>query len=60
MPHEIALITLLVAGFGCALVGGLLTARIGLPPLVGYLLAGVVVGVGAPAVVVGAPRAGAQ
>ena len=44
MPHEIALITLLVAGFGCALVGGLLTARIGLPPLVGYLLAGVVVG----------------
>jgi CPA2 family monovalent cation:H+ antiporter-2 len=44
MHHETALIALIVVGFGCALVGGLLTARIGLPPLVGYLLAGVVVG----------------
>jgi monovalent cation:H+ antiporter-2, CPA2 family len=44
MQHETALIALVVVGFCCALIGGLLTARIGLPPLVGYLLAGVVVG----------------
>jgi CPA2 family monovalent cation:H+ antiporter-2 len=44
MHHETALIALIVVGFGCALAGGLFTARIGLPPLVGYLLAGVVVG----------------
>jgi CPA2 family monovalent cation:H+ antiporter-2 len=44
MGHESALIALMVVGFGCALIGGLFTAKIGLPPLVGYLLAGVVVG----------------
>jgi CPA2 family monovalent cation:H+ antiporter-2 len=44
MPHDVALIALLAVGFGCATLGGLLTARIGLPPLVGYLLAGVAIG----------------
>ena len=44
MPHDAALIALIVVGFGCALVGGLCAARVGLPPLAGYLLAGIVVG----------------
>ena len=44
MPHETALIVTLAAGFGLAFLLGLGAARIGLPPLVGYLLAGVVVG----------------
>ncbi|HEX4869597.1 MAG TPA: YbaL family putative K(+) efflux transporter [Moraxellaceae bacterium] len=41
MPHDIRLITTLAAGFGLALVLGLLVARLRLPPLVGYLLAGI-------------------
>jgi CPA2 family monovalent cation:H+ antiporter-2 len=43
MP-ETALIITLAAGLGVALVGGYLTQRLGLSPIVGYLLAGVMVG----------------
>src|SRR4030095_8502725 len=43
MP-ETGLILTLAAGLGAALVGGYLTQRLGLSPIVGYLLAGVVVG----------------
>jgi CPA2 family monovalent cation:H+ antiporter-2 len=44
MPHETALIAILAAGFGLAFVLGLLAMRLRLPPLVGYLLAGIVIG----------------
>jgi len=43
MP-ETGLILTLAAGLGAALVGGYLTQRLGLSPIVGYLMAGVVVG----------------
>lgn len=44
MPHDINLITTLAAGLGLALVLGFLAVRVRLPPLVGYLLAGILVG----------------
>jgi CPA2 family monovalent cation:H+ antiporter-2 len=44
MHHETALIATVAVGFGLAFVLGLLAARLRLPPLVGYLVAGVVVG----------------
>src|SRR5574343_1241224 len=48
MPHDTALIATIAAGFGLAMVLGLLAARLKLPPLVGYLLAGVAIGPGTP------------
>lgn len=42
--HNIDLILTLVGGFIAALVFGLITHRIGLSPIVGYLLAGIAVG----------------
>ncbi|HET9453746.1 MAG TPA: cation:proton antiporter [Gemmatimonadaceae bacterium] len=44
MPHETALIATVAAGLGAAFLLGLVAVRIGLPPLVGYLIAGIVVG----------------
>lgn len=44
MPHDINLIAILVAGFGLALAFGYLAALLKLPPLVGYLLAGILIG----------------
>src|SRR5688500_9899991 len=44
MPHDTALIFTLAAGFGLAFVLGLVASRLRLPPLVGYLLAGVLIG----------------
>jgi monovalent cation:H+ antiporter-2, CPA2 family len=44
MPHEDSLILTLVAGFVLAFLLGLLALRLRLSPLVGYLLAGVLVG----------------
>ncbi|MBA2723433.1 MAG: cation:proton antiporter, partial [Methylibium sp.] len=44
MPHEVTLITTIAAGLGLALVLGFFAARLKLPPLVGYLLAGVLIG----------------
>jgi CPA2 family monovalent cation:H+ antiporter-2 len=43
MP-ETGLILTLAGGLGAALIGGYLTQRLGLSPIVGYLMAGVVVG----------------
>jgi K+:H+ antiporter len=48
MPHEISLVTTIAAGLGLALVLGLVAARLRLPPLVGYLVAGIVIGPGTP------------
>jgi CPA2 family monovalent cation:H+ antiporter-2 len=44
MPHDVSLISTVAIGLSFAFVGGLLAVRVGLPPLVGYLLAGIVVG----------------
>ena len=44
MPHDVSLITLLAAGFGLALVLGFLALRARLPALVGYLVAGMIIG----------------
>ncbi len=44
MPHDDSLILTLVAGFVLAFVFGMLALRLKLSPLVGYLVAGVVVG----------------
>ena len=44
MPHETALIATIAAGIGLAFILGLAAVRLRLPPLVGYLLAGIVVG----------------
>jgi CPA2 family monovalent cation:H+ antiporter-2 len=44
MPHQTALIVTLAAGFGLAFVMGLVAVRFRLPPLVGYLVAGVIIG----------------
>jgi CPA2 family monovalent cation:H+ antiporter-2 len=48
VPHEVALITTVAAGLGLALVLGLLAARLRMPPVVGYLVAGIVIGPGTP------------
>jgi CPA2 family monovalent cation:H+ antiporter-2 len=42
--HDLGLIPMLAAAFGAALVLGYVTQRLGLSPILGYLLAGVVVG----------------
>ena len=48
MDHNISLITTLAAGFGMALVFGFIAERIKLPALVGYLLAGILIGPATP------------
>ncbi len=44
MPHDTTLITTIAAGLGFAFVFGFLAQRLHLPPLVGYLVAGIAVG----------------
>ena len=44
MPHETPLIATIVAGLGLAFIFGALANRFRIPPLVGYLVAGVLVG----------------
>jgi CPA2 family monovalent cation:H+ antiporter-2 len=48
MPHHTSLIATLVAGLGLAFVCGVLANRLRLSPLVGYLLAGVLIGPSTP------------
>ena len=48
MPHDISLIATLAAGFGLAMVFGFLATHLRMPPLVGYLLAGVLIGPATP------------
>lgn len=48
MEHEVTLITTLAAGFGLALLFGFLAERLRLPALVGYLLAGILIGPATP------------
>jgi len=44
MPHDISLISTIAVGLSFAFVGGILAFRLRLPPLVGYLVAGIAVG----------------
>ncbi len=44
MPHHTDLIAALAIGLTLAFFGGLLATRLRLPPLIGYLLAGIAVG----------------
>jgi CPA2 family monovalent cation:H+ antiporter-2 len=44
MPHEINLISTIAVGFGFAMVLGYIAARLKVPPLVGYLIAGILIG----------------
>ncbi len=48
MPHDVSLISTIATGFGLALIMGFIATRLRMPPLVGYLLAGVVIGPGTP------------
>lgn len=43
MPHDITLIATIAAGFGLAMIFGLIAVRLRMPPLVGYLMAGIVI-----------------
>ncbi len=58
MPHEIELITTIAAALGLALILGFGAVRMGLPALVGYLLAGVVIGPFTPGFVADTALAG--
>ena len=44
MHHELSLITTIAASLGLALVMGFLAVRLKMPPLVGYLVAGILIG----------------
>ncbi len=44
MPHDVSLIATIAAAFGLAMVFGLLASNLRMPPLVGYLLAGILIG----------------
>ncbi len=48
MPHEMPLIATIVAGLGLAFIFGAIANRFRVPPLVGYLIAGMLVGPNTP------------
>ena len=48
MPHSITLITTIAASLGLALILGFIAARLKLPALVGYLIAGIILGPATP------------
>ena len=48
MPHSVTLISTIAAALGLALIMGVLAARLKLPPLVGYLIAGIIIGPATP------------
>ena len=48
MEHNVSLITTLAAGFGLALIFGFAAERLKVPALVGYLLAGIMIGPATP------------
>jgi CPA2 family monovalent cation:H+ antiporter-2 len=58
MPHNVSLISTIAAGLGLALIFGFIVARMKLPPLVGYLLAGIVIGPATPGFVADVDLAG--
>jgi CPA2 family monovalent cation:H+ antiporter-2 len=48
MEHNVSLISTIAAGFGLALIFGFLAERLKVPALVGYLLAGIIIGPATP------------
>ncbi len=48
MPHDVPLITTIAAALGLALIMGFIAARLRLPALVGYLIAGIIIGPATP------------
>ena len=48
MPHSVTLISTIAAGLGLALIMGFIAARLKLPVLVGYLVAGIIIGPATP------------
>jgi monovalent cation:H+ antiporter-2, CPA2 family len=58
MPHETALLATLAAGLGLAFLFGLGAARLKLPPILGYLIAGMAIGPFTPGYVADAGLAG--
>ena len=58
MPHDVNLIATIAAGFGLAMVFGFLAARFRMPPLVGYLLAGIMISPATPGFVADVGLAG--
>jgi CPA2 family monovalent cation:H+ antiporter-2 len=48
MPHDVTLIAILAGGFGLALIFGLAVSYLKMPPLLGYLIAGIVIGPATP------------
>jgi monovalent cation:H+ antiporter-2, CPA2 family len=51
LPHDSALIATIAAGIGIAFLFGLIAARLKIPPIVGYLLAGIGLGQFAPGLI---------
>ncbi len=58
MPHDVSLIATIAAGFGLAMIFGLIASNLRMPPLVGYLLAGVMIGPATPGFVADVGLAG--
>ena len=58
MPHDVTLIATFALGFALAFAFGYIANRLRLPPLVGYLVAGVVIGLYAPGAVADSATAG--
>ncbi len=58
MPHNVSLISTIATGFGLALIFGYIASRMRVPPLVGYLLAGIVIGPATPGFVADMDLAG--
>ena len=48
MPHSLTLITTIATGLGLALIMGFIAVRLQLPALVGYLIAGIIIGPATP------------
>lgn len=48
MPHDVSLIATIAMGFGLAMIFGFLATLLRMPPLVGYLLAGIMIGPATP------------
>ncbi len=58
MNHDLTFITTIAAGLGLAFVFGLIAARLRMPPLVGYLVAGIVIGPHTPGFIADVALAG--
>lgn len=58
MQHDISLITTIAVGLGLAMILGFVAARLRMPPLLGYLVAGIIIGPGTPGFVADVELAG--